>query len=146
VTFASPKLGMASVMVIVNGLLAQGVLSRFSLNLRPGVPFHTLWLPQWMSIVFAAALLASFLPDQIGALGTNAAIVAGLPFVFVGLSVIHALSLRWRARAFILVCVYFGLVVAGWPALVAAAIGFAETWLSLRQRFSSPRPRDEEEE
>ena len=50
------------IMVMVNGLLAQGVLSRFSLNLRPGAPFHELWLPQWLSIAFAAALVASFMP------------------------------------------------------------------------------------
>ena len=133
------------IMVMVNGLLAQGVLSRFSLNLRPGAPFHELWLPQWLSIAFAAALVASFMPGRIGDLGGNAAIVAALPFVFLGLSVIHALSVRWPARTFILVCVYFALFVAGWPALIVAAIGFFETWLSLRQRFSGGRRQDEEE-
>ena len=133
------------IMVIVNGLLAQGVLSRFSLNQRPGAPFHELWLPQWLSFALAAALIASFLPGQIGDLGGNAAIVAALPFVFLGLSVIHALSVRWPARTFILVCVYFGLFMAGWPALIIAAIGVLETWLSLRQRFSHGRRQDEEE-
>ena len=133
------------IMVIVNGLLAQGVLSRFSLNRRPGAPFRELWLPQWLSFALAAALVASFLPAQIGDLGANAAIVTALPFVFLGLSVIHALSVRWPARTFILVCVYFGLFMAGWPALVIAAIGVLETWLSLRQRFSGGRRQDEEE-
>ncbi len=133
------------IMVIVNGLLAQGALSRFSLNLRPGAPFRELWLPHWLSFALVAALVASFLPGQIGDLGGNAAMVVALPFVFLGLSVIHALSVRWPARTFILVCVYFGLVVAGWPALIVAAIGVLETWLSLRQRFSGGRPQDEEE-
>ena len=133
------------IMVIVNGLLAQGALSRFSLNIRPGTPFRELWLPQWLSIALAAALVASFLPGRIGGLGGNAALVAALPFVFLGLSVIHAVSVRWPARVFILVCVYFGLLVAGWPALIVAAIGVLETWLSLRQRFSGGRRQDEEE-
>ena len=133
------------IMVIVNGLLAQGALSRFSLNLRPGAPFRELWLPQWLSFALAAALVASFMPGRIGDFGGNAAIVAALPFVFLGLSVIHALSVRWPARTFILVCVYFGLFMAGWPALVIAAIGVLETWLSLRQRFSGGRRQDEEE-
>lgn len=133
------------IMVIVNGLLAQGVLARFSLNLRPGAPFRELWLPQWLSFALAAALVASFMPGQLGDLGGNAAIVVALPFVFLGLSVIHALSVRWPARTFILVCVYFGLFMAGWPALVIAAIGVLETWLSLRERFSGKRRRDEEE-
>ena len=133
------------IMVIVNGLLAQGALSRFSLNIRPGAPFRDLWLPQWLSFALAAALIASFLPGQIGDFGGNAAIVAALPFVFLGLSVIHAVSVRWPARTFILVCVYFGMFMTGWPALVVAAIGVLETWLSLRQRFSGGRRQDEEE-
>ena len=133
------------IMVIVNGLLAQGALSRFSLNLRPGAPFRELWLPQWLSLALAAALVASFLPGQIGDFGANAAIVVLLPFVFLGLSVIHALSVRWPARIFVLVCVYLSLFIAGWPALIVAAIGVVETWLSLRQRFSGGRRQDEEE-
>jgi hypothetical protein len=35
--------------------------------------------------------------------------------------------------------------MTGWPALVVAAIGVLETWLSLRQRFSGGRRQDEEE-
>ena len=142
-----PALVLSSwqIMVMVNGVLAQGVLSRFSLAIRPGAPFRELWLPQWLSVALAAALVASFLPGRIGDLGGNAAIVAALPFVFLGLSVIHALSVRWPARTFVLVCLYVALFVAGWPALIVAAIGFLETWLSLRQRFSGGRRQDEEE-
>ena len=142
-----PALVLSSwqIMVMVNGMLAQGVLSRFSLNIRPGAPFRELWLPQWLSIALAAALVASFVPGRIGDLGGNAAIVAALPFVFLGLSVIHALSVRWPARTFVLICIYLALFVAGWPAVIVAAIGFLETWLSLRQRFSGGRRQDEEE-
>ena len=142
-----PALVLSSwqIMVMVNGVLAQGVLSRFSLAIRPGAPFRELWLPQWLSVALAAALVASFLPGRIGDLGGNAAIVAALPFVFLGLSVIHALSVRWPARTFVLICLYVALFVAGWPALIVAAIGFLETWLSLRQRFSGDRRQDEEE-
>ncbi|MDE0175176.1 MAG: DUF2232 domain-containing protein [Defluviicoccus sp.] len=142
-----PALVLSSwqIMVMVNGMLAQGVLSRFSLNIRPGAPFRELWLPQWLSIALAAALVASFVPGRIGDLGGNAAIVAALPFVFLGLSVIHALSVRWPARIFVLICVYLALFVAGWPAVIVAAIGFLETWLSLRERFSRGRSQDEEE-
>ena len=142
-----PALVLSSwqIMVMVNGVLAQGVLSRFSLAIRPGAPFRELWLPQWLSVALAAALVASFLPGRIGDLGGNAAIVAALPFVFLGLSVIHALSVRWPARTFVLICLYVALFVAGWPALIVAAIGFLETWLSLRQRFSGGRRQDEEE-
>ena len=134
------------IMVIINGLLAQGVLSRFGANMRPGVPFSEIWLPPWLSILLPAALLGAFLPGDMGLWFTNAAIVAVLPFVFLGLSVIHAISSRWPARMFFLICVYFGLFVVGWPAAIIAAIGVLEPWIRLRQRFAGARDESEDEE
>ncbi len=133
-------------MVAVNGLLAQGALARFNANIRPGERFAELILPSWSILVLAAAAAASMLPGQIGDFGGNAAIVALLPFFFLGLSVIHAVSTRWPARAFLLAAVYLILVISGWPALIVAALGVVEPWLRLRERMSRSRSADGEEE
>lgn len=132
-------------MVIVNGLLAQGVLASFGRNLRPGAPFVELELPRWPFWALGLSVLLSLAPGQWGDLGANAAAVAALPFLFLGLSVIHALAARRRARVFILIAVYFFLLIAGWPALIVAALGAAEPWLRLRQRFAGPRREEEDE-
>ena len=132
-------------MVIVNGLLAQGALSRFGANIRPGEPFAALFLPGWPRPVLAAAVALALLPGQFGDFGRNAAVVALLPFFLLGLSVIHAISHRWAGRAFVLLGVYLILFVAGWPAVIVAAIGVLEPWTRLRTRFGTPRRADEEE-
>ena len=132
-------------MVVVNGLLAQGALARFGANIRPGESFAGLFLPRWLSLALAAALLAALFPGQIGGFGRNAALVALLPFFLLGLSVIHAVSNRWTGRTFVLVGVYLILFVAGWPMAVVAAIGVFEQWVGLRARFAGPRRDDEEE-
>ena len=133
------------IMVVINGLLAYGALARFGATIRPGEPLTALTLPRWLTVVLAVALLAALPPGQIGALGRNAAVVVALPFFFLGLSVIHAVSIRWPGRAFILLGIYLILFVAGWPALIVAVIGVFEPWTNLRARLVSP-PRDDEEE
>ncbi len=133
------------IMVVVNSLLAQGALARFGANIRPGEPFTALYLPRWLSVVLAAAVLAALLPGQIGDFGRNAAVVALLPFFLLGLSVIHAVSNRWAGRVFVLLGVYLILFVAGWPVLIVAAIGVFEPWTRLRARLAGPRRDDEEE-
>lgn len=125
-------------MVAVNGLLAQGALTRFGANLRPGEPFARLDLPSWPVFALAAAAAAALLPGQIGDFGRNAALVVLMPFFFLGLSVIHAVSTRWPGRGVLLAGTYLILLLAGWPALVVAAVGVFEPWMRLRERLAPP--------
>ncbi|MGE0746161.1 MAG: DUF2232 domain-containing protein [Rhodospirillales bacterium] len=132
-------------MLIVNGILAQGVLSQFRRNLRPSPPIAALELPRWVGLALAAAVAAAFLPGQAGMVGQNAAIILFLPFFFLGLAVIHAVSHRWPGRAFILVLLYLVIILFGWPALVAAALGVIEQWVRIRRRLAPPGPDQESE-
>lgn len=132
-------------MLIVNGILAQGVLSQFRHNLRPSPPVGSLELPRWVGLALAAAVAAAFVPGQVGMIGQNAAIILFLPFFFLGLAVIHAVSHRWPGRAFILVVLYLVIILFGWPALVAAALGVIEQWVHIRRRLAPPAPDQESE-
>jgi uncharacterized protein YybS (DUF2232 family) len=132
-------------MLIVNGVLAQGVLSRFRRSLRPSPAFAALELPRWVGLALAAAVGCALLPGQAGMVGQNAAIILFLPFFFLGLAVIHALSHRWPGRAFILVLLYLVIIVFGWPAVIAAAVGIIEQWVRIRRRLAPPGPGQESE-
>ena len=126
------------VMVAVNGALAQGALARFGKALRPSPRMTEIWLPRWPGYALLAAIALSLVPGETGMLAQNAAVILTVPFLFLGLSVLHALAGRASARLLLLFLLYVILVLFGWPALIVAAVGFLEQWIGLRRRFGGP--------
>jgi len=127
-----------NMMVVVNAVLAQGLLTRFGRALRPSPSLTALWLPRWPTYALIAAAAIAFVPGEIGMLAQNAAIILAIPFVFLGLGVLHAIAGRATARLLLLFLLYMVLVLFGWPVLIVAAIGFIEQWVGLRGRFARP--------
>lgn len=136
--------GVWLVVTAANAALAQGLLVRFGWNLRPSPPFGTLELPRWMTVALVVSLLASLISGQIGTFGQNALIVTAVPFLFLGLAVIHTLLQRVAARGFMLAVLYLTLVLFGWPALFVVGLGIIEQWVELRRRYGGP-PDDQED-
>ncbi|MBM3485630.1 MAG: DUF2232 domain-containing protein [Alphaproteobacteria bacterium] len=134
-----------TIMIAVNGVLAQGALVRFGRAIRPSARMADLDLPRWTGAVLAAALLGAFVPGQIGDLAQNASIILLLPFFFLGLAVIHAISQRWPGRAFIFGLLYLIILLVGTPAILVAGVGIIEQWAQLRRRFAKPPPARENE-
>lgn len=125
------------VMVVVNAALAQNVLTQLKRNRRPSPKFAELDLPGWMTTSLAVFLLVSLVPGQIGITGQNAAIIILLPFFFLGLAVIHAVSYRFGARRLFLLAIYVILILFGWPIIVVTGLGIVEQWAHFRQRFAA---------
>ncbi len=125
------------VMVVVNAALAQNVLTQFKRNRRPSPKFADLELPGWMITGLAVVVLVSLVPGRIGVIGQNAAIIIALPFFFLGLAVIHAVSHRFGARRLFLLAIYVILILFGWPIIVVAGLGIVEQWAHFRRRFAA---------
>jgi hypothetical protein len=100
--------------------------------LRPSPAWRAVSVPRWLAPVLAIAAVAALLPDEIGTIGANAAVITALPFMLVGLAVLHTVSQRWPARGLALGLVYVTTVILGWPAIVVAALGIVDQWLPLR--------------
>jgi hypothetical protein len=133
------------VMIIVNGLLAQALLARSGRNLRPPTAFADLQLPIAMLYIFGGALVLSFLPDPLGALGGTVVAVVTFAYLILGLAVIHALVRRSGARQFLLFGVYLLLVIMWWLAILVALLGLVEQGIGLRKRlFAAGKGREEE--
>ncbi len=144
--FPAAVLNSWLMMVMINATIAQGVLSHMGHALRPSPRFSEIWLPSWPAIALAVAALAALTPGWLGYVGQNALLVMAMPFLLVGLAVVHVASRRWpSSRIVILIIFYLLLFMLGWPALIVAALGFADQWLSLRQRLGAPGVRKEEE-
>jgi hypothetical protein len=122
-------------MVVVNGVLAQGLLVRFKRHLRPSPQMADIDLPTWLLGAVAIGLIGAFMPGNAGFLGANLFLIFMPAYVLAGLGVVHALSARLTSRGLLLTATYTLLLLFGWPLIIAALLGLAEPWLNLRRRF-----------
>ncbi len=125
------------VMIVTNGALAQGLLARFGRNLRPGPDIAAIEAPRWAAPFLAvSAVVAAFAPpDGLGALGMNVGLVLLVPFLFLGLAVVHTLARRTGSPHLVLGLVYASCLILTLPAVAVVAIGLVEPVLRLRRRF-----------
>ncbi|MEJ0069991.1 MAG: DUF2232 domain-containing protein [Pseudomonadota bacterium] len=126
-------------MVAINGILAQGLLSRFQHNLRPSPAIGAIELPRSIGLATAAAaLVAALASGWLEFASRNLLVMLGFAFFFAGLGVVHGLLRRAGHPQFVLVGFYvFTLAFfwSGWPILLLAVIGFIDHWVHFRQRF-----------
>ncbi|WP_420405706.1 DUF2232 domain-containing protein [Nisaea sp.] len=132
-----------SMLILVNGLLAQGVLSRFGANLRPSPRMRDIRLPVWAPFPLAiAALTAMFADGALGYLGWNAAPILCLPFFLSGLGLVHALAGAPNGKRWLLHATYTLMVLSFllpalqfiWVLLVFA--GLLDHWADLKGRIA----------
>ena len=97
--------------------------------------------PAWTPYAFSAAVILKAVgPGGFGFVGENLAPVLAMPYFFVGIAVVHALARRTPIRTLALVIFYMILILLGFFAMVlVVALGFAETWLAIRQRATAVR-------
>jgi hypothetical protein len=124
------------IMMVVNGVLAQGLVSRFGRNLRPAPLLKALQLPRMLAYALAGALATSLVPGTVGYAGTTIAIYLLVPYLLLGLATVHALAARLPTPQLVLVVFYFTLVMFGLFALASiAGLGLIEQWFNLRRRL-----------
>jgi hypothetical protein len=105
---------------------------------RPWPDLASLELPNALVLLFAGALIASFLPGLAGLVATGFAGALLLAFVLQGLAVIHVYGRGLPFRSVLLVAVYLGILLLGWIAILVAILGIAEPMLRLRDRGQKP--------
>ena len=134
------------IMTVVNATLAQGILVSMGRNLRPSPRLADLELTGWFAWALAGAAAAALLGALLGApelkyIGRNLVIILTVPYIFLGLAVLHALARRLSfpgtfLAVFYIVLVYFVLNNSGWVFVLLAATGMIEDWAGLRVRFA----------
>lgn len=133
-------------LLALNGILAQGVLARFSRQLRPSPDIAALRLPAWPSWCLAGSVALAYLaPGDLGYLSRNLAVVFLLPFFFAGLAVIHAVCRKLSAGSAMLVAFYAVLFFFAWIAALVAVVGLMDQWAEFRRRLGAGATGQEEE-
>jgi len=113
-------------------------------SLRPWPHLQDLELPNVFVLVFALAMLASFVPGLFGLLLTGLAGAMLFAYVLQGLAVIHVYSRGSPFRGLLLAVVYLGILLLGWVAILVAILGLGEPMFGLRARstWSGQPPKD----
>lgn len=127
------------IMMVLNAILAQGLLVSRGANLRPSPRWSALSLPDWLSWpLVGSAALAIVATGDMGYLARNLVLVCATPFFFVGLAVAHVLARRTAHTGILLALMYFGLMLVAVPvAALITTLGIIEEWWGVRRRFGS---------
>jgi hypothetical protein len=132
-------------LIAVNGVVAQRLLSRRGRAIRPTPAWSKLTLPEWFAWpLVGAAAISLVTSGDAQYLARNAAMILATPYFFLGLTVVHALARRTAAKGVLLGVFYAVLVVFTLIAgAIVAGLGMIEQWVGLRERIAAPPARKE---
>jgi len=122
-------------MVMINFMLAQALAVRAGWARRPTPQFDRLELPGWLWPGVAIAALLVLAGGIIGDLGWSLLIVLVVPYLFLGLALIHVMARRLSRPGLALGAIYGAMILFGWPILLVLLLGFVEDWAHLRRRW-----------
>ena len=122
-------------MVMINFMLAQLLAVRAGWARRPTPNFDRLELPGWLWPGIAVAAVLVLVGGIIGDLGWSLLIVLVVPYLFLGLAVVHVVVRRWSRPGLALAAIYGAMILLGWPILLVLLLGFVEDWAHLRRRW-----------
>ena len=122
------------IMMVVNGSLAQWLLSWSGRNLRPSPTFGEINLPTWLSYMLGmSALLAIWGEGVLAFVGGSMVMILMTPYFFQGVGVVHQWSRRSASSNLILVAFYLLMVFLQWPILLVVGLGVADQWVHFRR-------------
>jgi len=135
-----PAAAVLSTLTSLINLWLAGVIVRMSGRLKrpwPNIPAMT--FPPYAAALLALAVAGTFLPDLPGIVSGIFGASLFLVYVLLGLAVLHAITLGLNGRALMLTGAYFTIGLFGWPVLLMALVGLAETMFALRGRIARKR-------
>ncbi len=119
-----------ALMILINGAIAQGLLSRFQRNLRPSPSLDNINVPKSFLILFGLSILLSAIGvGSLELLGKNATCVLLLPFFLVGLGIVHQWIRKTSFPIAGLTVFYFLLFLLFWPILFIILLGILKPWI-----------------
>lgn len=119
---------------LFNMWAAARIIEASGRPLRPWPDIQAMTYPSLMILGFTAALLVSLIPGIFGTVATGFMGAYMLAYTLLGLVVVHVATQPLALRTLLLVTLYLGIFLFGWPALIVALIGLGEPVFKLRER------------
>ena len=127
---------------VINLWLAERIVKISGRLQRPSGDLSAMSFPSFAPAVLAvAAVVAAFLPDLVGLIGSMLATSLLFAYALLGLAVLHAITAGVGGRGIMLTGLYLATVLFGWPLILMAALGLADTdGFDLRARAARRAP------
>ena len=130
---------LATLTNVINLWLAERVVKISGRLARPLSDLSAMQFPTYAPALTAAAVAASFIP---GIGGASAGVLGAsllMAYAILGFAVLHAITRGTSGRSFTLGGAYAATFVFGWPVLVMALLGLADTAFNFRGRAAGRR-------
>jgi uncharacterized protein YybS (DUF2232 family) len=121
---------------LLNGALAQGMLTRVGHNMRPAPALTDIELPRWLIGGFMASFLIGMtLAGPLGYLGANLGSILAVPVFLSGLGVAHIAAGKTKFRFGILFMLYSVLIISRWSSMAMIILGLIDHFTRLKARM-----------
>ena len=94
--------------------------------------------PPAAPLLLAVAVAGTFLPGLIAVAAGLFAATLLVAYALLGFAIAHQISRRFSARILFLTAMWIGVFTIGWPILIAALVGLADSFIDFRARFGAP--------
>jgi hypothetical protein len=140
VTIIPPAAAVLSTLTSLINLWLAVLIVRMSGRLkRPWPDIAAMTFPPHVSALLALAVAGTFVPDLIGIVSVILGASLFIAYALLGLAVLHAITVGLNGRTLMLAGAYVTIGMFGWPLLMMALLGLAETVFALRGRIARKR-------
>lgn len=137
-----PLAAVLSMATMLLNLWLAGRVARVSRRLaRPWPDLSAMRFPNQAPILLAVAVGGTFLPGIAGIAAGFFAATLFAAYAFLGFAVIHGASRAMPMRPLMLTAIWLMVMLLGWPVLLVAILGLADTLIDIRARFSGGPPK-----
>jgi hypothetical protein len=135
-----PIAAFVSTLTLAFNLWCAGSIVRISGRLiRPWPDIPSMSLPMFAPALIAGSAAGSFLPGLAGVVSLILFASLLMAYAVLGFAVLHAITRSVSIRGFLLAATYAVVIVFGWPVLMMAALGLANTFFNIRSRVEARR-------
>ena len=134
-----PAAAVVGMVTSLGNLWLAGRVARISGRLaRPWPDLAELRFPPAAPLLLAVAVAGTFLPGLIAVAAGLFAATLLVAYALLGFAIAHQISRRFSARILFLTAMWIGVFTIGWPVLIAALVGLADSFIDFRARFGAP--------
>jgi hypothetical protein len=125
---------LATITSVLNLWLAGRIVNVSGLLKRPWPSLPDMEFPPFAPALLGVAIAGTFLPGIVGTIASILAASLAMAYGILGFAVLHSITRNAKARPLLLGTSYAAVFVFGWPVLLVAMLGLADTIFGFRGR------------